>query len=148
MTPSLRPSQRVAALADISPVALTAGSPSVTAYVKADQFANYLAIIQTGILGASGTLNAKIVQATDVAGAGVKDVDGKALAQIVKASGDNKQAFINLRPDELDIANGYKFFALSLTAGTANGLGSALILGFDARHQPPSGAPSVVQAVI
>lgn len=148
MFPSLRPSQRVAAVAALSPISLTAGTPAVTAYVKADLFFNYLAILQTGVLGASGTVNAKIVQATDASGTAVKDVDGKAITQIVKASGDNKQAFINLRPDELDISNGYKYFALSVTAGTANSLGSGVILGFDGRQQPPSGAASMVQAVI
>lgn len=148
MFPSLRPSQRVAVLAAIPPASLTADTSAVSAYVKADQFANYLAVLQTGVLGASGTLDAKIVQATSAAGAGVKDVAGKSITQIVKASGDNKQALINLRPDELDIQNNYTFFALSVTAGTAAALGAGVILGLDARFQPPANASSMVQAVI
>lgn len=148
MFPSVRPTQKIAALAAISPISLTAGTPALTAYIKADQFYNYLALVQTGVLGTSATINAKLVQATDAAGTGVKDVPGKALAQIVESSGDNKQAFINLRPDELDIASNYKYFALSVTAGTANSLASAVLLGFDGRQQPPSGASSVVEAVI
>ena len=62
-------------------------------------------------------------------GAGAKDITSKAITQIVKASGDNKQALINLHPSELDVAGGFAFVRLSVTVGTAASLISAELYG-------------------
>ena len=51
------------------------------------KFAEIMALIQTGVLGAAATLDAKLQQATDAAGTGAKDITGKAIVQIVKATG-------------------------------------------------------------
>jgi hypothetical protein len=37
-----------------------------------------IAVIKTGVLGASATVDAKLQQATDSSGTGVKDITGKA----------------------------------------------------------------------
>ena len=145
MFPSLRPSETMALLAVIDPSSKTAGTPATTGWIKADQFANYLCINQTGVLGASATFDAKIQQATDASGTGAKDVPDKAITQILKASGDNKQAMIELRPDELDIQNGFFWFRLSQTHGTANGISGGAVLGVGPRYAPPTQAASVVQ---
>ncbi len=79
-------------------------------------------------------MDAKLQQASDSTGAGAKDVSGKAITQIVKATGDNKQALINLRPDELDVANGFAFVRLSLTVGTAASVAGAQLLGVNSRY--------------
>ena len=107
---------------------------STSAWIDATTFHNYLAILKTGVLGASATLDAKIQQATDNAGAGVKDVTGRAITQLVKASNDNNQAEIDLKQEDLDFANGFKFFRLSMTVATAASLIDATILGVDPRY--------------
>ena len=108
-----------------------------------------LAIIQTGTLGTSATVDAKLQQATDASGTGVKDITGKALTQIVKASGDAKQAQINLRTEELDTNGGFAFVRLSLTVGTAASLVSAVVLLGDVKNLPASASnhADVVQIV-
>ena len=93
-----------------------------------------LATLNIGVIGAGGTIDAKIEQATDAAGAGAKAVAGLATAQIVKAGGDNRQAAINVRQEDLDKNAGFRFARLSVTVGGAATLLSAMLVGFDARY--------------
>ena len=75
----------------------------------------------------SNVLDAKFQQAQDNIGTGAKDVTGKAIVQIVKATGDNKQALINVKPEDLDTVNGFGFVRLSVTVGTAAGQTAAQV---------------------
>ena len=91
-------------------------------------------VVQTGVMGAAATLDAKIQQAQDGAGTGVKDVPTKSIVQIVKASGDNKQALINFKPEDVDNANNFAFVRLSLTVGVAASLVAAQMVGVNPRY--------------
>lgn len=148
MFPNAKASEQVAVLGTIDPVSQGAGTVT-TGWISAATFERFLALINTGVLGAGATLDAKIQQATDSGGTGVKDVTGKALTQIVKATGDGKQALINLRAEELDIANGFAFFRLSMTVATAASLVGATVLGFVPKNAPASASnqAAVVQNI-
>ena len=124
-------------LGTIDPVSQGVGSV-VTSWIPASNHERFLALIQTGVLGTSATVDAKLIQAKDSSGTGSKDVTGKAITQIVKASGDNKQALINLRAEELDINNGFTYVALSITVGAAASLVGGVVLGGTARQYPAS----------
>ena len=132
-------SEQAAIVATIDPDVITA-STVLSDYVDASEFANYQAIVMAGTLGASATLDAKLVQATDGSGTGVKDITGKAITQLTQASPDDsdKQAVINLKPEELDVANSFTHFALSYTVAVATSDGGAIILGQDPRYGPAS----------
>lgn len=132
MFPNAKGSELLSVLATLDPASVAAGTVT-TGWVSAANHHNLLAVIQTGVLGASATLDAKLQQATDSSGTSAKDISGKAITQIVKASGDNKQALINLRPDEMDTTNGFAFIRLSITVGTAASLASAQLLGVNPR---------------
>jgi hypothetical protein len=123
-----RISEQAAVLGVISPVSQGAGTIS-TGWISARDFRRFTAIVQTGVLGASATVDAKLEQATSSGGAGVKDVSGKAITQIVKASGDDAQAIIDLRDDELDMTGGFSYFRLSITVAAAASLVSGQVLG-------------------
>lgn len=127
----------LSALATIDPVSQAAGTIT-TGWISAANHERYMALVQTGVMGAGGTLDAKLQQATDGAGTGAKDVTGKAIVQILKAAGDNKQALINLRAEELDLANNFTYFRLSITVGVAASLISALVQGGVAKNAPAS----------
>src|SRR4051812_8480273 len=99
--PNVRPSDKIALLGALNPVSQAAATVT-SGWIDASQYYNFLALIVTGVLGASATIDAKLQQATDSSGTGVKDITGKAITQLVKASNDNNQAQINLRADELD----------------------------------------------
>lgn len=137
MNPNVKLSEKVAVLATLDPASV-AISTVVTAFVPMANVHQLSALIQTGVMGASGTIDAKLRQATDTAGTGVKDITGKAITQIVKASGDNKQAFIELHGSELDANGGFAFVALSVTVGTAASLLSASLIGSVPRFAPAS----------
>jgi hypothetical protein len=106
-------------------------------------------LVQTGVLGTSATVDAKLQQAVDATGTSAKDISGKAITQIVKATGDNKQALINVKPEELDTVNGFGFVRLSLTVGVAASQTAAQILGVNPRELPANAGnqATVVQIV-
>lgn len=128
ITPNAKLSELLALLATYEPAAVAA-STVTTGWVPMAKVAALMAVLQTGVMGASGTIDAKLQQATDAAGTGAKDVTGKAIVQLVKATGDAKQVLINLKPEELDVANGFAFVRLSITVGTAASLLGAQIWG-------------------
>jgi hypothetical protein len=137
MFTNAKPSELIAVLDSIDPVSQAAGTVT-TGWIKADKFFTYMALINTGTLGTSATVDAKLQQATDSSGTSAKDVTGKAITQIVKASGDNKQAVINLRGSELDTNGGFPYFRLSITVGTAASLIAANVVGMNTRFAPAS----------
>lgn len=132
-------SESAAVVGTIDPDAQTA-SAVLSDYIAAKDFANFQAIVLVGTLGSSATVDAKLRQATDGSGTGVKDITNKAITQLTEASPDDsdKQAVINLKPEELDVANGFTHFNLVLTVGTATSDVGAVILGQDPRYGPAS----------
>jgi len=132
---NMKPSEQAALLAVIDPDQQAAATVT-SAWVDMSKFSAALALIQTGVLGASATVNAKLEQATDSGGSGVKDVTGKAITQLVKASNDDDQAQINCLHDDLDVAGGFRFVRLSITVGTAASFVSGSLWGFGPIHGP------------
>lgn len=148
MYPNARPSETASLLDSVHPAAIAA-STVTSGWISAASAHRFLALINTGALGSSATLDAKLEQAKDSSGTSAKDITGKAITQIVKASGDNKQAMINLRPEELDVNNAFTHFRLSMTVGTATSTVAANIFGFVTRNAPASASnnAAVVQVV-
>ena len=148
MFPNAKGSELFSVLATIDPASQAVGTVT-TGWISAGNHHSLLALVQSGVLGTGATLDAKLQQATDASGTGTKDVTGKAITQIVKATGDNKQALINLRPDDLDITNGYAYVRLSLTVAVAASLTAAQLLGFNPRFAPgdASNQAAVAQVV-
>ncbi len=141
-------SEMLAILATIDPASQSAGS-ATTGWVSVANHHGLLAVVQTGVLGTLATVDAKLQQATDSTGAGAKDVAGRAITQIVKATGDNKQALINLKPEELDTLNGFGFVRVALTVGVAASITGAQLLGVNPRFAPAdSGNQAAVVQVI
>lgn len=145
MGPNLKPSQRVAVVDSIPPQST---STTVTSgWIDASKFGNFMALVENGALGASATVDAKLQQATDSSGTGAKDITGKAITQFTKSnSDDNKQAVINVQQTDLDIANSFNYFRLSITVGTAASQVAGLVLGFDGRYGPASSFANATQA--
>jgi hypothetical protein len=148
MFPNAKGSELFSVLATIDPASQAVGTLT-TGWISAGNHHTLLALVQSGVLGTGATLDAKLQQATDASGTGAKDVTGKAITQIVKATGDNKQSLINLRPDDLDVTNGYAFVRLSLTVAVAASLTAAQLLGFNPRFAPgdASNQAAVAQVV-
>jgi len=137
MDTNIKLNEKIAILATLDPASVVA-STVVSTWVSIADFHSIAALIQTGVLGTAATVDAKLRQATSSSGTGAKDVTGKAITQIVKATGDNVQATIELRGDDLDGANGFGYVALSLTVGAATSIVSAMIVGANPRYAPAS----------
>lgn len=148
MNTNLKLNEKIAILATLDPASVAA-STVVSTWVPVANFHSIAALIQTGVLGTAATVDAKLRQATDSTGTGAKDVTGKAITQIVKATGDNKQATIELRAEDLDVANAFAFVALSLTVGAAASIVGAMLVGANPRYAPASAfnQAAVVQVV-
>lgn len=117
----------------VDPDAQAAGAAS-SGWIAAKDAFSYMAIIAAGTLGASATLDAKLEQATDGTGTGVKDITGKAITQLVKATNDDDQAVINLQQEDLDTANAFTHFRLTMTVGTATSDTAGIVIATGFRH--------------
>lgn len=148
MFPNVKATEQVAVLGVVAPSSQAAGTLT-TGWMPAANFNKFLALIQTGTLGASATVDAKVQQATDASGTGAKDVTGKAITELVAATGNNVEVEINLDAQDLDVTNGFDYVQLSVTVGTAASETSAAFLGFNPRFAPASdfNAASVKQIV-
>jgi hypothetical protein len=136
--PNLLPSDQAALVDAIDPDAYAAAAYS-TAWIAAKNFAAFMATVYAGTIEATGTVDAKLQQATDSSGTGVKDVTGKAITQLTAAGTDSdKQAIINCRAEELDVANGFDYLRLTVTLGTAGADMGAALYGFYPRYGPAS----------
>lgn len=147
MNSNILPSDRVRLMGVVDPDA-NAAATYTTDWVSLADFNSVMAVVFAGDLGASATIDAKLEQATDSSGTGAKDVTSKAITQLTKAgSDDNKQAIINCRSEELDVANSFTHVRLSVTVGTATSDCSAAIFGLDARYEPVADATTVDEIV-
>jgi hypothetical protein len=147
MYPNQKMSEGMPLLTSIAPISQGVGTV-ISGWIPVTNAHQLIALIQTGVLGASATVDAKLQQATSAAGAGAKDLTGKAISQIVKATGDNKQAMINFRASDLDVTNGFTYVAIVMTVGVAASQVAALLLS-NPRFQPAEAYnnASVVQVV-
>jgi hypothetical protein len=146
---NILPSDRVGVVGVKLPTSQAAGNAD-TDWVSMALFRSAMAVINAGALGSSATLDAKIQQAQDDTGTGVKDVTGKAITQLTQAgSGSNKVAVINVRATDLDFGAGFTHIRLRVTGAVAASLTSAVLLGLDPVHGVASAddAAEVVEIV-
>jgi hypothetical protein len=143
-------SEALAVLGAINPSPQAAGSLT-TGWISLANAERILGVIQIGTFGASATVDANIQQATDTNGTGAKAITGKAIATMssAEAGGNNVQATIDLRADELDTANGFCTVNLTITVGVAATETAGLLLAGGTRFAPASqfNAASVNQQV-
>ena len=133
MFPNAKASEQLSILATLDPGNQAPGV-ATTGWVPLNIHHGLLALVQTGALATGATVDAKLQQAQDANGTGAKDVAGKSIAQLTQASnGANRQALINLRPEELDVNNGFAFVRLVVTVAAAAANTSAQLLGVNPR---------------
>lgn len=137
MNPNIKFAERTAVLATIDPVSQGAGTVS-TGWVSMGQLHSMAALIGVGAMTASSTVDAKLQQATDSSGTGVKDITGKAITQLLAAGGNNRQAIIEVRDTDLDANNGFAYVRLSITVAAAASLIKADLLGTNPIYMPAS----------
>lgn len=134
MNHNILPSDRVAIAGSIDPDNASAGTYT-TGWVSMATFRSVMAVVAVGVMASTATLDAKLEQAKDASGTDAKDISGKAITQLTQAGTDaDKQAVINCRAEELDIANDFSHVRLSLTTAAAASYCCGLLLGLDPRN--------------
>ena len=136
MFPNSKATELLSVLATIDPSNQASGT-ATTGWISVANYHGLLAEVQTGALGTSATLDAKLQQALDSSGTGAKDITGKSITQLTQAaSGSNRQVLINVKPEELDTVNGFGFVRLSVTVGVAASMTTAQLIGVNPRYAP------------
>lgn len=128
------PSERVAVLGGVI-TAAAAGSAN-TGRIALQHFSRLMAVVSTGTIAATGTVDAKWQGSVGVAGTLV-DIEGAAITRLTGTAGSNKRAILDLNTDSL-ARLGYTHAQLVLVGGTADAERGALVLGFDPRQAPAS----------
>jgi hypothetical protein len=130
---------------------VTTASTVESGWIDASVFQTHLAVVSLGTLGSSATVDAKLEQASDGSGTGVKDITGKAITQLTQAGTDasDSEATISLRGTELDLKNDFTHFRLSITVGTATSDMAGYVFGIDPRTGPATDndAATVLESV-
>lgn len=140
------PSERAAVVATIDPDAYACSdvTPQTSDWVDMSKFDTVMAVALVGTVPATGGVELKLEQATSSAGAGAKDISGKSATALAAAADSDKQVVINVRGEELDVANSFRYVRLSatLTDSASPDAASidfgAVLLGFDAKYGPAS----------
>jgi len=98
----------------IVPQALN-GASATTDWYDIRGFGRAVFIIAIG--DTDTTVDASVYQATDGTGTGSKAISGGAITQVA-ADGDNRVVTIEVKPENLDFANGFRYVQLKVTAGS------------------------------
>ena len=128
-------SELVAVAGVIDPDVTAAGTVD-SPYIDMGKFEQAMGIPLAGTLGASATFDASLIQATDSSGTGAKAITGKAITQLTQAGSDDsdKQAVLNVRSEELDVAGGFTHVALRIVVAVATSDAGGVLLGIGPRH--------------
>ncbi len=134
---NLLPSEVAAVLATIDPDA-NSNATYLSDAIDMSKFDALLAVIMIGTMVGSSTINASFTQATTSGGTYKAISPAKAMTALSQASPDasDKQVLMNLRAEELDIDNGYRYVKLSLVIGAAASDSAVVVLGFGSRFGP------------
>lgn len=117
LVPNMLPSEVIGVVGTVDPDVYSPGAQLSDA-IDMSKWHCAMGVLMIGDLGADGTVIMKWTQATTSGGV-YKDVSGGTTATFTKASPDqsNQQVKLDLRAEDLDMANGYRYAKLSVTIG-------------------------------
>jgi hypothetical protein len=125
----------------LTPAAARAAGTYATGWIDASRFQRLAAVLQTGTIAGTGTLNMRWQSATATNGAGSADINSTSCITSTFASTSNdKVALLELRLDQNPSTARY----VRAFASTANStwIGGIVVLGTSGIHEPTSGYKS------
>tara|TARA_R100001143_G_C3302799_1_gene106407 strand:+ start:53 stop:517 length:465 start_codon:yes stop_codon:yes gene_type:complete len=94
-------------------------------------------VVHLGVLGTDVTLS--LEQATTDGFSDTKIITGSdGVDKSIELDGANEQAIINLKAEELDSANGFKYWRFRVASTGTNSTYGVLVFGGDSRYGPTS----------
>lgn len=127
--------ERLPIVGVINPASISA-STVLTGAIDMKNFRRVTFYIVTGVLGASATVDFKVTASLTSGGTYV-DVTGRAITQIVKASGDNVQVALEVTAEQV-AAQSLRFIKGSLTIATAASIVGVLAIADGLRYSDAS----------
>jgi hypothetical protein len=123
------------------PPASSSAARTSAAYVDMRTFEAALLNLIVGAIGAGGTLTAQLVQATSSGGAGSKNLGSVTFTTITDAGGStagvsNSLYGIEFRTGQMDLANGFYFVGVTITAAVAASISGAELIQHRGRTLP------------
>jgi hypothetical protein len=129
-------SEQVAVAADGIHSASQSAAEKLTGAVDLGKWRQVMFVIDSGTLGASGTLDFQI-KGSATSGGTYTAITGTAITQLVKATDDNKYVNVCITAEKVQaLGLGYKFIKGSLLPGTAAANSSVTVLGAKTRFEP------------
>jgi len=127
-------------LVAVVPAVYAPGAATNSTYVSLANYHRAVLVVHCGTITATGTLDIQLRQASTSAGAGVKGIpttaaQSKAATQLTGAD-DDSIVIIELRTEELDIANGFEHVCITYDVDTDNVTFSAILYGCEPRFKP------------
>lgn len=129
------PSERVALVGVVAPASQSAATHD-TGWIPVKNYRRFMAVVNAGVIGASGTIDLVLRTSTDLVGGGPQTITDAAIPQMVKATDDGKSAVLNVNTDSL--LQNVQSVSFRLTVGTAASLADLAVYGFDAYSEPAS----------
>lgn len=127
-------------LVNVPPAVKSPASEVISAYVSLANYHRAVLVIHTGAIAATGTVIVRLIQATSTAGASPKGIPTTAtqdkLTSTLTTADANSVIAIELRTEELDVANGYDCVAIGYDVDTDTVAMSAILYGIEPRFAP------------
>lgn len=127
-------------LITVAPTTYQAAAAVDTAYVSLANYHRAALVIHLGNVSATGTVTFQIRQATNTSGGSVKGIPTTAgqskITTALANADDNGIVVIELRTEELDVANGFDCVGVRYDVDTDTADFSAILYGIEPRFSP------------
>lgn len=137
-----------AVLSTIDPQTVNS-TPVVGDYIDMSKYEQVLFIFMLGNM-ASETIDCRVQEATDSSGTGAQAMKSATQLSAHASNNDNKQIVIQVRNEDLDSDDSYRYVAPRMVTGdTSGGPAACVAIGFGARSEPAvdNDLSSVVEVV-
>jgi len=110
-----------------------------TGWMSVQDYHRVFIILHVGTMGALGTIDLDVEQATDTTGTGMKNVTGFSITQLTQAGGDSDGVVIlDLQMEQLDVSNNYDAINVEVTPLVAFSDFGVTVWGCSSRTKPAS----------
>jgi hypothetical protein len=123
-------SQGLTVLGYLAPSNHATGADVSITNIDISKIRRLLVVVQTGVLGASATVDCKL-QSSATSGGAYSDIAGSPITTI---TANNKVATIEIRDDEMPSGN--RWLQVNLAVGTAASQVGVIVLGAEAEFKP------------
>jgi hypothetical protein len=132
--------------AAVFPPAAWADGTVPATYIDMSDYERIVFLILTGAMATGETVAAQVVQATDSAGTGSKDITGATITDLTLTD-DNALATIEVRDTALDVENSFRYVSLTIDETGSPPFGCVIALLYKGGGLPPTQPATYVEQI-